>query len=169
MRAAGAGCGLVTLVLLLRGFDVITTDKLSALPLLRENVDAFYAQYSIEQGAERSSQEHVNTEQRAAAPESQSLYLPRVSVVAFDWTSGEGAEALRAAIDAFTAADAASGSDGDATNRPPHALDLVVCSDCVYASTVVSPLVQCLSQVLHTKCICLEESVLVFLTASSSA
>lgn len=117
----GAGCGLTSMALALAGYDVIATDKACLLPLLEMNLAAFRSEAC-----------------------SHSVELGIVKVAQLEWTkrdSGSGGaaeerESGRGSEDVRRVRELCSG-------RP----NLVVCSDCLYSSASVEPLLEVLEQV----------------------
>ena len=177
----GAGCGLTSLALLARGYDVICTDRASVVALLRTNLDNFNVHHSPELaplfdvfqdvgGAvpacarvlefdwnrEFPPQESEDQECTTSTSSSALLSLPvdqsistqqqqphdneskqTAKLTPTPTPTGQGQSSLRSR---FTSSDASSVAIG-------RNIDLIVCSDCLYSSASVKPLVQCIQQV----------------------
>ncbi len=138
--------------LLLRGYDVICTDRLQVLPLLQENITRFIYQHlaSLLNLYDLSGQDS-------------SVNLPAAQVTEFDWvkefptsTSTIFDEGLGSACipeesksmqsDRMTPVDNLRNRFGIETDR---SVDLIVCSDCLYASASVKPLLQTINEVFE--------------------
>jgi hypothetical protein len=93
----GAGCGLTSMALHAAGFQVTTTDKVSLLSILQQNISNYlHASGSVEE---------TNT----------------IAVKPLDW-------------------------DNESTFLPMHP-SIIVCSDCLYNSATVTPLLNVLEKV----------------------
>lgn len=115
----GAGCGLISATLLSKGYRVVATDKASVLDLLQTNTDNWL---------------------RASNDASRD----RVRLVELDWaTVGSTGDGMENTLNAMAALG--GGLDAAGAGRPCP--DLVVCSDCLYSSAAIAPLLNVLEAV----------------------
>jgi len=132
----GAGCGFTSMALALYGFDVIATDKPSVCSLLQENVTAFYESVTISRGGAGNGHGHIE-------------------VKSFEWCSAEQGgseedeekdvevllERCTRAVQLLLQIEEGEVDVHTARLRYP---DLILLSDCLYASTSVMPLLRIL-------------------------
>jgi hypothetical protein len=140
----GAGCGLTTLALLACGYDVICTDKNAVTGILQENVDAFVSIICSESGKDS---------------------LGSVRAVEYDWFKESPAlvaDEFRHQSSAASLAKDLGSVAVDSNSRRFHPLtidartypagrniDLILCSDCVYSTAAVIPLINIVKEVFH--------------------
>lgn len=125
----GAGCGLTSMALWSKGFHVISSDVLTILPILKENIDLF------------------------TGSSDKDMHNPRMSVVPFHWSSDAvsqmKSEVLCMRSDLATSTQSSTTEDGATAvvDKADREVDLIVCSDCLYASFSVAPLVDAINEV----------------------
>ena len=164
----GAGCGLTTIALLKKGFNVIATDRKIALPLLNSNVQAYLAERN-----NRKRNNIISPSTNLFFDDDDAHVSESAQVVEFDWQhsftacasclsstsySDKSVDLLEALQSLSHASHIASLESCDPKNRIAESdvdpgyntfsyPDLLVCSDCIYASASVKPLLQALSWV----------------------
>ena len=133
----GSGCGLTAMALLCAGYDVVATDKGCLLPLLSDNLTRFEA-------AKRS---HSST--------SIAEFGTLTGVLEMDWTSLQS-QTRKQSQGSCSEGRLEGGQKGSASDIADRLLslchgrnpDLVVCSDCLYSSASVEPLLDVLEMVM---------------------
>ena len=164
----GAGCGLTTIALLKKGFKVIATDRKIALPLLSSNIQAYLAERS-----NRKRNNMISTSINLSPDDNDADVSEFAQVVEFDWQQSfmacascpssasysdksidliEALRSLSSTSNSFPPGSSdpnccPSESNGDPGCHTISYPDLLVCSDCIYASASVKPLLQALSWV----------------------
>lgn len=116
----GSGCGLAAMALVCAGYDTIATDKACVMGLLTENLNNFQA----------AVRQHTKSDSLATGSVKGILEL--------DWNLQEEVS------DAACLAGTIKGLLDHCHGEYP---DLVVCSDCLYSSASVTPLLDVLDQV----------------------
>lgn len=118
----GSGCGLAAMALVCAGYDTIATDKACVMELLTENLNNFQSALRLRTKGDSTPPGSVK------------------GILELDWNLQEvsNAECLVGTIKGLL--------------DYCHGLypDLVVCSDCLYSSASVTPLLDVLDQVLIT-------------------
>ena len=125
----GSGCGLAAMALVCAGYDTIATDKACVMDLLTENLNSF--QTALRQYTVRS--DGVT----AMKGESQRSFGSLTGILELDWNRQE-------VVDSACVAGTIKGLMDHCHGEYP---DLVICSDCLYSSASVTPLLDVLDQV----------------------
>ena len=140
----GSGCGLTAMALLCAGYDVVATDKGCLLPLLSDNLTRF----------EVAKRSHSST--------SIAEFGTLTGVLEMDWTSLQSQTRKQSQGSCSDSSEDGleGGQKGSASDIADRLLslchgknpDLVVCSDCLYSSASVEPLLDVLEMVMIIIC-----------------
>jgi hypothetical protein len=109
----------------MKGYDVISTDKSSVIDLLIENINNFKLNYETNS---KFSQQILDNE---------------INVVEFDWSIIEREKDINININKDK--DNYIALKQVLNDRKP---DIIVCSDCVYAASTVTPLLDAINWVI---------------------
>ena len=155
----GAGCGLCSMALALRGYDVVSTDIASALNLLMENMEGFRRTIQKQKQQELQSE---SAPARCGAVEVKELDWRAVEKCMQGVDGGEvdakdginsrhsGTEIRQGSVfshaEALSAAAVAAVAEA-VKNIKACKPDLIVCSDCIYSTGAISPLLTVLENV----------------------
>lgn len=122
----GAGCGLTSIVFHSLGFNVVATDRLSIMNILEENLHHYLAQVepSCKSASDSESESKTSQSATTSSPSPRNSQYPFLKILPFDWEL-----------------------EHDSLKISENNIDLILCSDCLYNSIVVEPLIRVIQMV----------------------
>jgi predicted nicotinamide N-methyase len=127
----GSGCGLTSMALLLQDYDVIATDRAAVIPILNQNINNFQQIVNNE----------LSLDKRGVSSSSSS-----VEVVEYDWVNVKN--------DTYDKTRNISALKNVIAKKTDE-LDVVVCSDCIYNTAMIQPLLETLLMVNKSIYLCI--------------